>query len=108
VEQTVTLDGSADQFAPFQARVELDGTTARVSFKTFVLEGTYDPDTGRFVGKDRNMPSDAMDVSWWHQGNTTIQFNLSTSPVTAVGKNSTKAGKALIEVTITMTRVSDL
>ena len=108
VEQTVTYDGSDDQFAPFQARVELDGTTAKVSFKTFVLQGTYNPDTGQLVGKDRNMPSDPMDVSWWHQANTTIQFNLGTSPVTGLGKVSLKMGTHSLTVTITLTRVSDL
>ena len=111
VQEDLVVNGSADQLT-FQARVEVDGTTAKISFKTSVLEGTYDPATGTIVAKDRSTPADVMATTWWQLGNTTFKFDLARSPVTAVGRLVLKgSGNDLLkslDVTLKMTKVSDL
>ena len=85
---------------------------SKISFKTSVLEGTYDPATGTIVAKDRSTPADVMATTWWQLGSTTFKFDLARSPVTAVGRLVLKgSGNDLLkslDVTLKMTKASDL
>jgi hypothetical protein len=110
VKQTTVLNGSAEGSA-YQAKVEQNGTAVKISFKKVVLEGTLDPATGRFVGIDKNVPSDPLAMTWWQAANTTIKFDLDADLTTAVGQLALTTKNVLLkslDIKLVMTKVAEL
>lgn len=99
VTGTAYYDGEPDDFTPFQATVQLDGTNMVITFANdagTVLEGTYDKASATFTGIDPNMPEAAGDSmeeqmealfssTYWMFEETTIRFTISGDTVTGEG-----------------------
>lgn len=108
-------------FEPCQAVVTLDGTKMTISIddtRNTTLIGTFDPDTGGFVGADSAPNENADDpfgFTAYQAGPVNLTFNLAADPITAEGRTTaltltdSETGVVLIEmyVSLSFTRTGD-
>lgn len=101
VTGTAYYDEEPQEFTPFQATVQLDGTNMVIAFingtmEGTVLQGTYDKSSATFIGIDPNAPEPAGDsleeqldalfsTTFWQMAETTIRFEMSGGNVTGEG-----------------------
>jgi len=106
---TATMWGSADPIKDFQAKVEQDGGTMKITFANStgtILKGTYDEATKTFVGRDTRVSDDLFASNWWQWGDTTIVFDTTSDPLRATGRlYVSDTGDLNSEITVDFTMV---
>ncbi len=86
---TATLWESTDPIKDFQAKVEQNGTSMKITFANStgtILTGTYNEASKTFVGRDIRVSDDPFASNWWQWGDTTIVFDTTSDPLRATGR----------------------